>query len=426
MIRFFRAKLLARHIFLSFTSGLLAITLFSCEKGDRDAGLDVLPGNENIKVKYFDSLQLEAYSMEANTLNGYGQSYQSIGRYVSPIFGESAASFVTVFKEITKLEKVTLTIDTVFLYLSPYKCFPDTSGQLRLEAFPLTRVLKGGYTYPSFDISNHFEEGTSVISSEVVDISQIQKKCKIRLTEEFGRKLLTDTNFVFNGLYIRALDVADNQFVMAVELSDTMRTKIVIHYTKFITDTNNIVTDTIVSKQVIHPEASSLTLASHQHPLQLPIYSPDVPYSGMQEDVYIQGMAGLMTQVTFNGLMQWLKTKHLSINKAELELPIRNYNSADTATYPIGAYLSENPSMVPILAYRSDSVYKADFSNYVLQLSTKTDTVDRKIYIYDAFYSKTDEGDTYFGSPNITIPTGVVIANTPEKRVRLKITYTEY
>lgn len=443
MIQYLKNNRLVRLTFLTLSS-ILFLTLLSCEKGDKDAGMDILPGGKNLEVKYFDAIDVGAFTMRADSLYATGKGYHSVGRYTDAVFGLSESSFASGFSipSIDIKAEDSIIILSVVLNLSPQSFFPDT-GTMMFDVFPLTRDIKSGAAYTSFDISNHYSAGASVAQTGSIYVSP-SKSCKIPLTADFGSNLLSatatndGTGYFFPGLYIKASEAFSESRVLQVDLTDTARSKMVVEYIRLRPDTTGTKRDTIkanfypsVSKSansLLLPE-NALALSAHQHPASIPVYDAANPYTGLNEEVYIQGMAGLKTQLIFNGLTDWLRLSDRTINKAEVEMNINNYIAADTSLMPrlicfVPAAIEhpEPNSKYWYLGYRQEDLYVSNLTDYVIGLENDTSVKDYGFNIFDGFY----DDNKKIADLNVILPTRVVLSNSGENRIRLKITYTNH
>lgn len=436
MIPYLKINRSVRQLLLAF-SCILFFTLQSCEKGDKDSGMDILPGDKNLEVKYFDGITTNAYSLRADSIDTENINYASIGRYSNTFFGQSEASFASHF-DIPAIDtwkdtagKDMVVVDSVFLVLSPKYFFPDTPN-LTFEVFPLTRELKKAKTFPSFDISNHFTPGSSVSQSNPVSLKD--GIYKIPLSIEFGTKLLyakainNGSDYFFPGLYIRSSEsTPDNGLAIFDLKSDDFR--LTVHFRRSKYDSTTLVLDT--TNAVFSPtNEENLALITHQYPDNIKLIEPGDPVSIFNQDIYIQGLAGIKTRLVFAGLLDWMKQGNYTINKAEVVLPIKEYNSSDVLLYPeriLFLPLLESTRLIDkyYLGNLSDSSYSTLITSYVSTLNVyKNDTSlnleDKGFDIYDSGAESLELFKNYL------YPSQVVISNSAERPIRLKITYTNH
>ena len=85
-----KSKYLLKYLTLS---GLLIVLLSACTKELTPIGIDLLPGDQLLKMGYTDTATIIAYSEPEDSVYTQKLNYAMVGSIYDPVFGKTDASF---------------------------------------------------------------------------------------------------------------------------------------------------------------------------------------------------------------------------------------------------------------------------------------------------------------------------------------------
>lgn len=429
-----------RKQFMSFMSMAMIFTilLVACKKDESDVGIDVLPDKYQLESS-IESFDVNAYTIPVDSIRTDSSSYCLLGSYTDPVFGESKASFVTQLVKSTSTtenEKVNaedVVPDSLVLYFkydtTKMHRYGIDEGLCNVDIFRIqikTLNTSDEYfsneeidyspdTITSFTFNQEsifatadeiadaeWEEAkqTALEKNPDVDLSTIKRpdplqilrvKIPDELCKDIHSYLSDDITFVeaFKGFYFTPNESSDNNSIYLFDYLSS-NTKAVLYYH---TDT-----DTTTYTLGMDITSERFNLYEHHHNSQGFLANLDNPYEEEQPVSYIQGAAGLRTEIALPALDEYINDGKLwGVNKAELILPSAEINEEDLKKYPVPETL--------VLEYYSEAktgIYK--------ERTTGTDL------LFGASYN---DGNYIFDIT--TYVQGILKGNIPNNGLRVKV-----
>lgn len=455
----------------SFMLLFLAVTLFSCKPDETDIGSDLIPGEDQLNMFTYEA-EIGAKTVREDSLpvfsKGASLSTFLLGSYVDPIFGKAQSNFAAEFTPSTSNFTFgdTAVIDSVVLsleYFTSNTYYGDITkyrGAQRFKVYELNQdiVSDSLTTYYSNENVKYkptlLGEKTVIpdITSNVTwkeDTLVTTEKPQLRITLNQTAKdifanatpaqLASGTAFYdyFKGLYV----VADNGFqksgegaILRFNAFDDNFCRIRVYYHNAAsTETNPFdFYDFRVTK-------NTRKLNVYRHNYKNTQLLQDMVYGGYNANrVYIQAMAGVKTKLILPDFQQLPEfsdtTATYVINKAELIVPVdmETYSYFYPVVSGLVVYAANtdttynnlvNPPNILIRDYIEVSQYfyggqyDKDNAEYRLRISLHmSDIINRKIKNIGLYLAAESQNTT---------ANRVVIANTPDRKIRLRIIYTK-
>ncbi len=333
-----------------------------------------------------------------------------------------------------------LTLDTLGTYGNP-------SGiPFHFQVYQLAKPLPFGRTIKSdisLDISNNVladvmksvkpKDSTSIVNHADGKVIKLLPQIRIKLNDEFGKSIfedkeaaLKDSAFValVKGIYMTATPM--NQFgTFGVNFSSSamfssVSNKLVMYYTE--SDTIKKSYGYFINSKVINKIERNFEGSAVEKHVESPVLS------GQQ--IYVQGLAGPKARVKFKNL-ETLKDK--IINYAALEITLKSGGDV-AALVPLQQIMAERKDTSGLFYYIQDVIQTAEHYKTVFGGGLTTRSGDqiyrlnvtnhlRKALIDPEFIS-----DIYLNAFNESeeIKRSILYgAEHPEKKMRLKISYTK-
>lgn len=325
----------------TFKSAIFFIALFvlgfSCKKEDSIIGLEVQPADEQFGILYTDTITIESLSIREDSLVANTTLYNLLGSINDSVFGKTNASFYTQIilptTNVTFSNPASCIVDSVVLALK-YNGYYGNLNSQSFKVFELTDNIFTDKTYYSNTNLSYNSAETGKIENHIPDPNSpvyigndtLAPQLRIKLENELGKRFINadpsvftnTTNFTtfFKGLYIQSDNPNQSINQGAILYLDLLsaNSKLSIYYTE-----NNIKKS---FDFIIGQGAARINKFEHDYsntPIEKQFQNPLFG----REKVYIQSMAGIKTKLTFPHLNN---LKNIAINKAELVLPIEQYN----------------------------------------------------------------------------------------------------
>jgi hypothetical protein len=352
--------------FIRFLTGYaLVFSLFSCQKDPDSIGRNLLPGSDNIYVYVDSSTQINSYTISGKRLITSGNELYALGSLKDSIFGFSSASILTQFHPRILLSADSLRkVDSLVLTLSSANYYGDSLQEMVVHVYELTQYLEIDTNYFSdinpleyFDYSDEIATATYHLGDSLIRV-KIEDPDFISIFENLPDSVFKDRlDFaeVFKGFYFAVDDVNERGGYNYLNLSSG-NTLLIMYY--------NGDTISYGYEMGFTSIAAKANVFRHDYsgfPIESRLNFPD------SDDtlIYIEGLGGTSGRLSFPAIDDWKAKGPLTINKAELILPV------DTVYYP----------------GLTDEAYPPKL---LLLVVDSSDTYD---YLYDY---RIDEGGSYF------------------------------
>lgn len=310
---------------------LASLLLMTCTKPD-NIGLDILPESDQIGVFTTDTFTLKSYTVLVDSLIGSGTTRSLLGSYGDPVFGSSTAEHYAQFRLSNPNVDFggVLNCDSIVLGIEIDAFYGNKNTLQTISVYELDEELSTDtvyYTNRSFSASTL--RGRQTISINPDDSvfygdTKFAPYIRLKLDNSFGDYLMSlpaaaytsSDEFLkeMRGLFVSADRIKNhNEGGIAVLNYSTGVSRLRLYYS------DSLFYDFSVSS------------ASARHSIFEHNYSP-VTEVGMQlqnpalgqQKVYVQSMAGLKTNIFIPYLSSLKALGPISINQAEVILPIES------------------------------------------------------------------------------------------------------
>lgn len=318
------------------------VAFVSCSEPD-SVGIEVQPTGDVPGLFYTDTITIEAKTVREDSLRSDEgvAAYNLVGSYTDNVFGLSRASFYSQIRLPNNATNFTFgtspALDSVVLTLAYIDYYGDTLTPMNLEVYRMegTMVIDSNYhTHDVFPIGQKlFPSGISDPDGQVVVRPKdsvllngvlYAPHLRLRLNDAWGTSFITsgDANFLdnnafisyFKGIYVKAADVnaVDDGCIMSFNLLSTI-SKLTFYY-KNGTDT---------TRRVAYFEINSTCprFNHFEHDYTMAAFGNTFPVSGNSQ-LFIQAMSGVKVRLNFPYIQNLQAQGDVSINKAELVLPV--------------------------------------------------------------------------------------------------------
>lgn len=460
-------KILSRAIgtkfFFILTIGA-SICLTSCDESSV-VGLDVQPENDLLNVGYQDTTSVFTKTQKGDSLitdeslitSGVGL----IGKYIDPTFGPSTASMYTQVRLPSNIAATTFGTNPICDSIILALVYEGTSygkkerKQQKLSVYQVTEAMSTASTYYSnttlskagvdLTAANGYvftpRPKDSVNTYTITGLSRLKPQLRTLLDPSFGQLLLNnqttgnlanDAAFksFFNGIYITTENttglLADEGNILHFKMGES---KITLYYHNS-NATNN---------DTLSYDFSLGTVARFNH------FDHDYSASGVNSlldgqinttppaqnaTVFVQGMAGVRTKITFPYLMNWVSGGLIGVNKAELlinvDTSLATYNidtfAAPTAFVLFGINDDGTTYVIPD-AFEGGTYYGGSLNSTTVQYKFN---IAR--YIQQVLDGKRNNNGLYLIASNGAVNANRVViagATSTTRPMKLNITYTK-
>ncbi len=338
----------------------VSICLTSCDESSV-VGLDVQPENDLLNVGYQDTTTILTQTVKGDSLitdetlisTGVGL----IGKYIDPVFGTATASMYTQVRLPSNILSTTFgtgpicdSIVLSLIYDGAAYGKKDRKNQ-KLNVYQVTQTMSTSSTYYSNSTLTYGTELTTgggyvfkprpgSLDSVNVLGDNLKAQLRAQLDPTFGQLLLNNgsagnlsSNTAFqtllNGIYI----TTENTTGLAAEEGNILHfkmgeSKITLYYRNTTADSLNydfslgsVARFNHFTHDFTGADANLITQLGASPPVQ-------------NATVFIEGMAGPRTKITFPHLMNWVSNGLIGINKAELIINV----DTSVATYNLDTF----------------------------------------------------------------------------------------
>lgn len=306
-------------IFLTISSLLL---FFSCRKDSSSIGLDIQPASDKVSAHILSYSNILAYTFTEDSISTDERSYALLGSYNDPIFGKSVSSFISQVRlaSFSVNYGTTPVADSICIFLDYTSYYGDTTMPQTIEVYRLnSSVYPDSVYYSNFDASSIIESTplTTFTFTPQISDTALMIKLPITLAQELIDAQSTvykdNTQFLdfFKGLYFKPILSSTGGAIVYFNLLST-RSKLILYYTN-------------------SEGAKNFSFAFNTNCARINMFSHDYSTSTItgindslsaQQNLYLQGNAGLGARIYFPGLATWKDSGTVIVSKAELVIPI--------------------------------------------------------------------------------------------------------
>jgi len=411
----------------------LLIIVWSCENSDK-IGLEITPPGERFTYHIDSSTDIKISTLRQDSLSSEKRDRSLLGAIADPVFGKSRAGIVSQLRlssnDVDFGENVQL--DSAVLLLKYKSAYGDTTQLQHIRVHELHENLYfDSVYYSNFDISSYYSESSTVADFQYTPTPGADSLL-IRLDDELGEKILLadssnledNTSFLefFKGLYLQASPVEQGGAITYFDLSEG-NSRMTLYY-------NNSEEDSLKYEVVINSNCTWINIFDHDYmgsEAEPFINDSIVNYNRS----YIQSMAGLRTHANFvfSDTLMKLSEEGLSINKAELRIPVAHEYVSDNkpvpATIQVFNALEDGTNDFIADIFLGEEYYGGYYDDakdeYVFNVGK---------YVQDLMYPDEDfkienTGLFIVAGDSRTSANQLVINNNPEgEKISLVITYT--
>ena len=321
MQRAIQHKLLFKGLLL-----FILVGIWSCENSDK-IGLEITPPGERFAYHIDTSSVIKVSTLRQDSLTSERRDRSLLGAMSDPVFGKSTAGFLTQFRlssnDVDFGEDVQL--DSVVLLLKYQSGIGDTTDLQHVRVYEILEDLYfDSIYYSNIDISNYYNEADPVSDFEYFPTPGADSLL-IRIDDQIGEKILfadtshlvDNTSFLeyFKGLYLEVPAVDQGGSIIYFNLSGG-DSRLTVYY-------NNSTEDSLKYEVVINSNCTWLNVFDHDYigSEAGAIVNDSTIING---NVYVQTMAGLRAhaKIEFSDTLLQLSNEGISINKAELRIPV--------------------------------------------------------------------------------------------------------
>lgn len=423
------------------------ITATGCKKPEDDLGLDLLDPSDLLGIVRTDTLSIHSWPIRQDSIQTSALSFSLLGSYVDPEFGQVATGIVVQARLSANNVGPTnanWTCDSLVLSMmyggsGPIYGAEDPQG---IRVYRLSELLSTDSIYrnnrvPQYTAVDLVENGpmtyTPVLDDgPIIGADSLPAQLRIRLDRALGNEFLShwgasqmsdNTNFLafFNGLYIKADNPGQAIGQGGIWSFNLLNgnSKLTLYYHDSTVGTPLSFNFTIGSGSVRY------TTSSFDH-AGTPVASALADSTLGQQQIYVQALGGLRSEVRVPSLHLYRDTPYQAIAKAELIVPVGDHPEEYTPPSQLFAFRKSEEGADLLLPDQVSSegqiggLYNATDKEYRLNITRYVQG------ILNGTYENTGLGFVA-GSSGISVNRAVL--NGPDhadRPMRLEVTFTTY
>lgn len=404
---------------------ILVFTVFSCKKDPTNVGINIQPAGDLLVVEKGDSSIFSASTITEDSISTEGRSLSLFGRINDPVFGVSTADFVTQFRIAdNNLYFGTGTqADSVVLYLDYGGYYGDTTVAQKMSIYRLTNDIFIDSVYNSnYNINSLFDEANPIVDFTFTprpNDTVLSITLPIALAQEF---LNTDTmNFRNNDNFISFFKglafVCDSSMGQSILYFNFLSSKSFLRMYYSNSEQSSLYYDFVLNNNCAR-------FNKYTHNYSGTDISTNINDS-LSTKVYMQSMGGVKTKLKFD-LPSQLKQKNIAINKAQLILTVDDETLTQAEMYKVPeSLLIELIDNIEGFDAPIDYYLSSDYFNGKYDSETNSYTFNLTRYIQKIVNNEVENNGLYiFPSANKISANRLVILNSGENKIRLKLYYT--
>lgn len=434
----------AKYIVVVVLLGLLSF-FTSCQK-DSGVGSNILPANDILGAYVSDTTTILSSIKLKDSILSNSTSLYLLGSYNDPVFGTTKASVYTQVLPPGFSASYSFgpgcVLDSVVLVL-PYNVYgTNVYGSLSPQTFVVDTIVAGGEMVSGkayYSDTNVLHSSTHVgmvtvtpnplvVDSFFYDTAEgkvgFTSQLRIKLNNSYGQLLLNQNTGLFSyntlkGLYITPMDGVQLPGQGGILYLDPYLPGTGLDFYYKVGGKRQFV-------QVFQLGSSAASFVHFDHD-----YSTTAFYAGNKDSVlspnvtYIQGMAGVKTQLSFPFLSNWKKLGPVIVNMAQVIVPV-NVSATGSDQPPPQAYLIGDSAghefIIPDQNLGSyGGVYDGNNHQYIFNIARYIQQVldgkivDRGLYLQAGSSAISANGAVLYGASK---------SNPALPRIRLKLYYT--
>ncbi len=314
---------------------LLVILFASCNKNE-NLGINVQPQEDIMGASYIDTIPVTAYTVREDSVRSDETTYNLIGSYCDPIFGQTDAGTYCQFKlTTTSVDFGTNAVcDSVVLSLAYSGIYGDSSATLTLNVCEIADDFYYDNSYYSNErlgvYKNNFS-GTSFTTnlkdSVQVGSTNYAPHLRMKLKKALGQKFIDasgssdlsdNANFLkfFKGLYISTKTVSSGGAIIYFNfLSSISKLSLYYHNDE----------DTAAYNFIIDDKCARFNTFDHKKfSAASQVLKQQIKGDTLTGDsiLFIQAMAGTKIKIKFPKVLDLKSLGKIAINKAELVMKV--------------------------------------------------------------------------------------------------------
>jgi len=428
---------------------LFIFFLTSCNKNE-ELGINVQPSEDMLGVD-FVTIPVYAHSVYEDSIRSDETSYNLIGSFVDPVFGQTVAGVYTQFKLTTTSVNfgAGAVCDSVFLSLAYKGIYGDSSAAMTLNVYEIADNFNIDNTYYSNDKLGVYKTdycGVSLVpnftDSVMVGSVKFPPHVRVKLKNSLGQKFINasgtsdladNTSFLkfFKGLYITAKPVSSGGSIIYFNLLSSI-TRLTLYY--------HVPSDTSSKAYnfIIDDESARFNVFDHKKFINANSFlKQQLAGDSLLGDsaVFIQSMAGTKIKLwidyneirSLKHLLKDTVNGRISINKAELVMKV-DENLVGEYAPPEKLILSKINSN-GTLSFLADYAYGDAYYGGSYSSDTHEYRFNVAKHIQDALLAEdfVDYGLYVVVSGSAVKSNRAVIkgSGTSQDKIRLEITYTK-
>lgn len=330
----------------------LALIFTGCQKDPSELGLNLHPQDDRISGSETDTVTLEAYTINEDSISSDERSLALLGSCSDPVFGRSDASFITQIRlSSTNVSfGTTPTADSIVLYLDYQGYYGDTSALQTVKIYELQSDIYADSTYYS-NMNPASLSPLSILDAPFVySPKPNDTTLAIRLNDELAQRFVNtgaenlagNDAFInwFKGIYIKTDSIFSGGAIIYYNLLSP-NSKVTLYYH------NDGDTTDKKFDFVINSSCARINLFKHDYS-QSQITSLNDSLSN-DSLLYLQGMSGTNARIKFPFVSNLKDSSAIAIVKAELIIPVNVYDNT-TEVFP-------RPSRLLLVSLNSDGNY---------------------------------------------------------------------
>ncbi len=415
-----------------------AMALNSCSE-PASIGIEVQPDGSQPGLYYTDTITINGTTIIEDSLRSdEGVSpLNLVGSYTDNVFGLTRATFYSqIFLPNNSTNfsfGVDPILDSAVLTLAYTDYFGDTLTPLDLQVLQLEDLMvldSNYYTSNTLATGQQLFSGTIEVhpkDSLLIEGGLRAPHLRLKLDETWASAFINsgDANFTdktaftnyFKGIQVKVADVTteDQGCIMSFNLLGSM-SKMVFYYKNG--------TDTTAKFAFFEINSGTPRFNHYEHDYTFADFGNTFPVSG-NDRLYIQSMSGVKVRLNFPFIRNLTASGPVSINKAELVLPVEDNtlyrNHTNLIVFGVDSAGAE--ALIPDLL-ESTSYYGGSYSvtdkNYAFNLARYIQRVISNPDKDDFGISLVSSGGAINGFRTIISGT-----NAPDKKIQLKVTYSK-
>jgi len=338
-----------RFVFVQTVVFLSAILILSSCKDDELLGIELQPDGQFDTLAITDNLSIEAFTLLGEPQRS-DEAQSFVGKVQSDQFGTSESSLLLNFDILqgnTDIDFTIYQVDSVVLSLRPNLIFGVPKNAIPIEVFELNETLLVSEEYQSdfdpevkttaigsttFSFSRQLKVPETVTIDTVTEVFQF----RIKLDNELGEYLkegigdasaqsTEDFQEYFKGLMIKVGAGLDPTLTGAIYSMALLTGESGI---KVYTSESGNVQNTEVIEYPITSKCARINKITHDYSSSLAqTYLDDV--SNNDDLLFVQGLAGLRTEIHIPGLYEFGVNNNTAIAKAVLQFELANEQNGE-------------------------------------------------------------------------------------------------